>query len=134
MKKRESVITLFEIYCGDKVLTLTRYQSLIFIMDSTVSYIVIVLTDVWGRKFGFQVMAVMYVFAPLLGSFTLNFEVVCLSIVFFFIGQDILYQLTYIYYNEIASNNLRSKISIIGTYYSFGNIFINYILIFIPDY
>lgn len=79
-------------------------------------------------------IAVLYIVAPLLGSYSLNFQIVCLSLVLFFVAQDILYQLAFIYYNEIASTTLRSKISIIGTYYAFGNLAINYILVFIPDY
>lgn len=121
-------------YCDQDRQVINSLQSFVFIFASIFTFFIVLLTDKYGRLFGFKFMAFTYFVAPLLGFFGNSPFWVTLGIAFYYVGNDIYYQLGAIYINEISSNHLRSKVPIFWTLSGIGSIVINLILLFIPNY
>lgn len=57
---------------------------MIFFGDSTLAYIAILLTDVYGRKPGFLIITILAIISPIIGSFTMSVPLISIAIMLFF--------------------------------------------------
>ena len=134
VKKRISVVTEFELYCGKKKLMVTSSQSFIFVFAALITFSVAIFSDKIGRKRCFYVMIFCAVLGGLFAIFSNGLFFIVFGVLLIWTSTDIFYSIALIYSNEIMSDYLRSKVSLFFIIAAMGSISINFILILIPSY
>lgn len=121
-------------YCDANRSILHFYQQMVFFLGAFGSYLVVLLTDKMGRLFGFYVMGVIYIVAPIIAYMSNNIAMVSIAIGLIYVAVDINNQLNIIYFNEVVGNKMRSKVSIFWIFQTLGGLVINFILMYIFDF
>ena len=134
VKSRQSLITEFELFCGDDKLLVTFTQTYIFTLSAIITFVIMVVSDKIGRKRGFFIMIGFVLVGCVVAIFGDGVWSITTGILLVWTSTDIFYSMSLIYFNEITSDYLRSKVSIFFIIAAIGSISINGILLFIPDF
>lgn len=103
-------------------------------MAALVTFWVTLLSDKLGRKMTFDIIAFSSVIGAFIGYYINDFYAVSFSIYIIWTAQDIFYSMTVLYFNEISSNAMRSKVTMFYIISTISAIGINVVLMFFTNY
>ena len=133
-KKRESLITQFNLYCGNDFNYVNTSQLYIFIGSAVISLFVALISDRIGRKKSFFIILFLFIGGFLSSILFDRFFFIVLGIVVVKSGILAFHTIANLYINEICSNFLRSKFLFFDLISSLGSICVNFLLVFIEGY
>ena len=134
VKSRTSLITEFDMYCGTDKILVTITQTYIFTLAAIITFIIAIISDKIGRRNCFFIMIGFLLVGGVISIFGNSIWSISTGVLLTWTSTDIFYSMALIYFNEITSDYLRSKVSIFFIIAAVGAISINFILLFIPDF
>ena len=133
-KQRESLITEFDLYCGEDFRFINKSQLVIFIGSAVISLFVVLFSGFLGKRKSFFFILFLFIFGLGNGILFDDFYGIVFGIVIVKSGVLAFHSIANLYVNEICSDFLRSKYMFFDFISAIASIFINFVLIYIEGY
>ena len=132
--ERQSIVTDFGAYCGEKRLYILKSQALIFTLAAVITFMVSIFSDRVGRKIVYYIMFFTFMLGFSLAIISQQLGYISAGMVLVWTAIDIYYSNSVLYLNEISGNYLRARIAKFFIFSAAGAILINFVLIYITNY